>query len=294
MSYPAEPLREHPSTYIVQDRSNQEEMARLEVQDTMLTAGMGGVLPEITDPGSLRHVLDVGCGTGGWLISTAKRYPTIKKLFGGDISDKILAYARHQAEEQHLDDRVRFQSMDALRVLEYPDSSFDLVNQRAGVSWLRTWDWKKILTEYRRVLRPGGIVRITESDAVIESTSPALTKLGEMSLDIFYHSGRLFRPERDGLTGELVRLLSQHGFEHIQTRVHTLILQAGTIEGEQFAKDMEIGYRVALPFFQRWGGVPSDYQEIYQQAIKEIRATDFVATWQLLTAWAIKSRSGDL
>ena len=33
-----EPLREQESTYFVQDRSNLEEMKRLEVQDTMLTA----------------------------------------------------------------------------------------------------------------------------------------------------------------------------------------------------------------------------------------------------------------
>ena len=34
------------------------------VQDKMLTAEMGGVLPELSDPTQLRRVLDVGCGTG--------------------------------------------------------------------------------------------------------------------------------------------------------------------------------------------------------------------------------------
>jgi hypothetical protein len=74
-----EPLREHSSTYIVQDRSNLEEMTRLEIQDKMLTTAMGGVLPELVDPGSLQRVLDVGCGTGGWLMETARTYPTIEK-----------------------------------------------------------------------------------------------------------------------------------------------------------------------------------------------------------------------
>lgn len=105
-------------------------------------------------------VLDVGCGAGGWLIETAKTYPHIKKLVGVDISDKMLAYPRVQAQAQQLDGRVEFQAMDALRILEFPPASFDLVNQRLGNSWLRTWEWKKILLEYQRVTRPGGIIRI--------------------------------------------------------------------------------------------------------------------------------------
>src|SRR5215469_2417565 len=95
---PTKPENEHPSAYFVQDRSNVEEMTRLSIQDKMLTTGMGGVLPELADPTNLRRVLDVGCGTGGWLMETARTYPTIEKLIGADISLKMLAYARNQAE----------------------------------------------------------------------------------------------------------------------------------------------------------------------------------------------------
>ena len=65
-------------------------------------------------------------------------------------------------------------------------------------------------------------------NGLIENNSPALTELGNMSLKAFYHSGRLFTPDSDGITGHLVRLLTQHAFENIQTRVHTIVLQAGT------------------------------------------------------------------
>lgn len=124
MAYPTEPQREHPSTYFVQDRSNQEEMERLEIQDKMATAGMGGVLSEQPDPTRFRCVLDVGCATGGWLLETARTYPTVEKLFGADISDKMLEYARAQAKSQHLENRVQFQTMDALRMLEFPPVFF--------------------------------------------------------------------------------------------------------------------------------------------------------------------------
>src|SRR5436305_5314003 len=105
---------------------------------------MGGVLPEQLDPTLLRRVLDVGCGTGGWLIETAKTYLMIENLVVADISSTILAHARTQAQAQHLDPRGAFRVMDALRMLECSGSSFDLVNQRAGASWLRTWEWTKV------------------------------------------------------------------------------------------------------------------------------------------------------
>jgi ubiquinone/menaquinone biosynthesis C-methylase UbiE len=292
MPDPTEPLRENPSAYFVQDRSNEEEMARLEVQDKMLTTGMGGALPELADPTSLQRVLDVGCGTGGWLFEMARTYPTIEKLVGGDISSKMLAYARARAKAQDLDGRVQFQPMDALRVLEFPAASFDLVNQRAGLSWLRTWEWKKILLEYQRVCRPGGIIRITECTQIIESNSPALTKYCHMWLEVNYNSGRLFTKSTDGVTGELVHLLTQHGIEDVQERVYPLVYRAGEASGQYLYEDMSYAFRVSLPYFQKWINVPSDYQEIRQQALKEMLQPDFVATWTWRTAWGTRPERG--
>src|SRR6266702_1969322 len=117
---PTDPRREHPSAYFVQDRSNEEELTRLQIQDQMITAGMGGVLPEQPDPTIFQRILDVGCGTGGWLIEAAKTYPAISLLVGVDISSKMLDYARTQAEAGQVTDRVKFRAMDALRILEFP------------------------------------------------------------------------------------------------------------------------------------------------------------------------------
>jgi ubiquinone/menaquinone biosynthesis C-methylase UbiE len=292
MPYPTEQPREHPSAYFVQDRSNPEEMARLEIQDKMFTTAMGGVLPELPDPTILRSVLDVGCGTGGWLMETARIYPSIERLVGGDISSKMLAYARAQAKANQLDERVEFRTMDALRVLEFPAGSFDLVNQRLGASWLRTWEWRKLLLEYRRVCKPSGIIRITEMNGIIENNSPALTKLNNIGLQTFFRSGRIFSESNDGITGELVRLMTQHGIRDVQTQVHTLVFRGGTKAGQSFYEDMLHMYRVLLPFFQKWTRVPDDYQELYQQALQDMREPEFTATWTLLTAWGTKPQDG--
>jgi ubiquinone/menaquinone biosynthesis C-methylase UbiE len=253
----------------------------------MLTTSMGGVLPELDDPTLLRRVLDVGCGTGGWLMETARTYPTIEKLVGGDISGKMMTYVRSQPEAQSLEGRVEFRTMDALRVLDFPPASFDLVNQRAGVSWLRTWEWSRILLEYQRVTRSGGIIRITEPN-MVESNSPALTKLCNIAFEANYHSGRFFAARGDGATCELVRLMTQHGIQDVQTRVHMLVYPVGTEAGQYFYEDMLRMFRVMLPFLQKWTSVPNDYEEIYQLALKEMLQPDFVATWTWLTAWGIR------
>jgi SAM-dependent methyltransferase len=285
ISHPKEKLGERSSTYFLQDRPKQEEIARLEIQDKMLTRGMGGVLPELADPTLLRRVLDVGCGTGGWLIETAKTYPAIEKLVGVDISNTMVVHARQEATAALLDGRVRFQMMDALGTLDFPAASFDLVNQRLGFSWLRTWEWRKVLWEYRRVCRPDGIIRITEPHIITESNSPALTQFNTLFFEAFWRSGRLFNPGTEGVTGELVRLLIQHGIQDVKSRVHSLVCRAGTEAGQNFYEDMTRAFQLFLPFFQKWTKTPSDYQKICQQAKKEVQAADFVATVTLVTAW---------
>jgi SAM-dependent methyltransferase len=178
--------------------------------------------------------------------------------------------------------------MDALRMLEFPPRSFDLVNQRLGMSWLRTWEWKKLLLECQRVLRSGGIIRITEGYASGECNSPALTKLYQIIFEATHRSGRLFKASSDGLTSELVRLLTQYDFQDVEYRVHNIVYRAGTETGQYYYEDMAHLFRVALPFFRKWNNIPSDYEEIYQQMLKEMQQPDFAATWTLVTAWGTR------
>ena len=285
MSLAPEPKREQPNTYVVADRSNQEELNRLQIFDRLLTTGMGGVLPEQPDPTVFTRVLDVGCGTGGWLIDLAQTIPTCKMLIGVDASRLFVEYARAQAAAAHVSDRVEFHVGDALRMLEFPSSFFDLVNHRSAMSWLRTWDWPKLLQEYQRVCRPEGVVRITEPEALTASSSPALSRLTELLLQALYQAGYFFAPTSDGLTSHLERLLQQHGLQKVQIRAHTLEYRAGTPGWQSSFEQNKLVFRTFLPFLRKWVRVPEDYEEIYQQMLSEMQQPDFVASWNLLTAW---------
>ncbi len=288
MSTPMNPRREHPSTYFVQDQSNQEEFTRLRVQDQLITASMGSVLPEQEDPTIFQRVLDVGCGTGDWLIEAAKTYPSMSMLVGVDVSSRMIEQAQAEAEAQGVSDRVQFRTMDALRMLEFPTDYFYLVNQRFGGSYLRTWDWPKLLQEYQRLIRPGGVIRITESDNN-EVSSPAFKRISDLLLETFYLAGHVFASGKNGPASELERLLQQYGFQNVQTRDYMLEYRGGTPEGQIFFEDMRHLFRTAVPFLRKWTRVPENYEELYQESLKEMQQPDFVVKWRIRTAWGNKS-----
>ncbi len=280
------PGDEQPSTYFVQDRSNADELRRLQIQDRMLTDSMGGILPEQPDPSVFRQVLDVGCGTGGWLIEAAQAYPTMTRLVGIDISQKMIDHAQTQARANHVEDRVEFRVMDALRTLEFPDASFDLINQRLGVSYLRTWDWKNLLSEYQRVSHKNAVIRVTESD-IFHANSPAFTQLSNLFLNTMARAGNLATPQMDATISTLSSRLQQHGFQQVQTQLYKLTYPSGTPAGERFAADARHVFRTLVPFFSKWTRLPENYEQIYQQMLKELEQPEFVGEWNFLTAWGL-------
>src|SRR5437660_6386448 len=128
MPAPLEPWKkEIRGTYVIHD--SEKELSRLTIHGRLMTAIMGGVLSEQTDPTVFRRVLDVACGPGGWVIEIAQTYPEMS-LVGIDINKEMIKYARAQAEAHQVHDRVEFHVMDALLTLEFPRASFDLANMR--------------------------------------------------------------------------------------------------------------------------------------------------------------------
>jgi ubiquinone/menaquinone biosynthesis C-methylase UbiE len=256
----------------------------------MITTKMGGVLPEQPDPTVFGRVLDVACGVGNWAIEAGQTYPTMS-VVGVDISQRMIGYAHMQAQAYQVSDRVEFHVMDALRPLDFPAASFDLVNLRFAVSFMRTWDWPKLLVELLRLTCPGGVVRVADSVLHLMSNSPALTQLFEMLQCAFYRAGHLFTQEPTGLVDHLERLLDQYGYDQVQVKTYALEYRAGTPEGEDFCEDMKLAFQTVRPFIQKWNCARQDYDTVYQQVLREMQQPDFYATWNVLMAWGSKPQS---
>jgi ubiquinone/menaquinone biosynthesis C-methylase UbiE len=276
------------STYFVYDHHDEkDEMRRLTIQDQLITSAMGGVLSEQTDPSVFHHVLDIGSGTGGWVIEAAKQYPEMS-LIGIDISHKMIDFASQRAKANKVNDRVEFQVMDALRQLEFPSDSFDLVNLRFGVSFIRKWEWPDVISEMLRVTMPGGVVRITDSEVIQVSNSLALKMFQEMVLGALYRAGHLFHDEATGIITDLAPLLKRYGVQTVQTKAYATTYSSGTIEGNAYVEDITHAMKTLKLFLQKWGSKGIDYGGICQMAREQINQPDFYAVWQLLTAWGKK------
>jgi ubiquinone/menaquinone biosynthesis C-methylase UbiE len=274
-------------------------MNRLRIQDELITKGMGGVLPELSDEtiAGFKRVLDIGCGTGGWLAQTAKMYPHIPRLIGIDANSRAIDYALERALEEQVEERVEFQVMDALLVLEFPQDYFDLVNLRFGTSFMRTWNWPKLLKEMRRVTRPGGIVRLSEYERFSSNDQTTLRML-RYAGEAFFSAGHLFSEPgigedyvecTVGIAHDLERLLDQYGFKNIQARRSMQECPASTPEGEHFAEDMRLGFRGIVPFMRKWRGMPDDYETSFQAMVDAMHQPDYTVSWSLLTAWGTKT-----
>lgn len=284
------------STYFVQDRNSREELDRLILQDHMTTTVMGGVLPEQEDPSKLRNVLDIGCGPGGWLLEVAQAYPYIQKLYGIDVSNAMIQHARQQAEQYNMKtgpkERVEFLAMDALLVLEFPHDFFDLVNFRFGISFMRQWDWPKMLNEMNRVVKTGGIVRIVDGETnVLYTESKALHSFFELVTCAQFRAGHLFKEEPSGLIDELPDLLIRHGFQKVESRESIIEYRSGTELGDTWIKDVMYMFHVLRPFLHRYGCEPEDCDEICKQAIQDMQQPGFAARYRIVTTWAVNPQS---
>jgi ubiquinone/menaquinone biosynthesis C-methylase UbiE len=111
---------------------------------------------------SLTHgqrLLDVGCGLGDAALALAADLGRTGEVVGIDASAAMIAAARSRAHSALC--HVRFAVADALN-LDEPESSFDVVRSERTLQWLT--DPAAAVAEMARVVRPGGLVSLVDTD----------------------------------------------------------------------------------------------------------------------------------
>jgi len=115
-------------------------------------AGVARELRALVAQGGARDALEVGCGTGRWVIELQ---PLIQRVAGLDFSFGMLQQARAQ------DAGLLLMNGDANH-LPFPSASFDLV---LSVNALQHYaDQRAFIAEARRLLRVGGALAIVNLD----------------------------------------------------------------------------------------------------------------------------------
>ena len=102
-------------------------------------------------------VLDLGCGYGATARYLAANYGC--RVTGTNISEKELELARVRSQEAGLDSLLSFEYGD-FHSLPYADDSYDVVWSQEA--FLHAADKNAVLSECRRVLKPGGVLIFTD------------------------------------------------------------------------------------------------------------------------------------
>src|SRR5712692_10187411 len=151
------------------DAESAPTLARLMIQDQLVTAAMGGPLAGLLalfEEGT--QILDMACGSGSWVLDVAFNYPHIE-VAGIDISRSVVDYANARARTQHLTN-ASFGVMDITRTVDFPDGTWDVVNARFLGEVLKQDEWLGFLQECLRLLRPCGFLRVIEADRMVTSS----------------------------------------------------------------------------------------------------------------------------
>jgi SAM-dependent methyltransferase len=278
------------NTYVF-DAQNPAELARLINQDQITTKAMGGPFSGLIaeEIAGLRSILDLACGPGGWVLDVAFAHPNIE-IAGIDISQGMIDYAYARARSQGLTN-ASFGVMDITQLLDFTSASFDLLNVRfVGGVLLRT-AWEPLIAECTRLLRPGGILRLTEAIDWGTGTTSAFARMGELLSLAAWRGGYGFSPDGHeiGITPMLPRLLRRAGYQQVKNKAHALEQSRDAENWIDSYRNYEVAYVLLQPFLVKTGVITQEEVEsLYQRMLTEMRSDAFCAMWHFMTVWGKK------
>jgi len=198
----------------------------------------------------------------------------------------MIQYAQAYAQVRQLPN-AHFRVMNALQPLDFPDASFDLVNARTIASLVAPDAWPRLIAECQRLLRPGGVLRLTETEWGF-TNKPGLETFCALFNQALARVGRSFSPtgRHFGTTPMLGRLLRTGGFHSLGSKAHVLNYSAGTPEHLPTYEDFKMGFQLLQPFMISAGVThQEEIEHLYEQVMNEMLEEDFCGLFYFLTVW---------
>lgn len=276
------------NTYIF-DPEDGSEMARLIHMDRVMTEGMGGTLAGLPALPEAAQVLDLCCGPGGWVLDVAFEHPEWE-VAGIDISKTMVDYANARAFTQQLPN-ASFGVMSVLEPLDFSDNSFDLVNGRFLAGVLPREKWLDMLRECYRVIKPGGVIRLTEADMGGMTTSAAFSEFNHKVCQVMKALGYGFSPDGRSfcITPMLGGLLKTVGCENIQYRMNMLDFSADSQAWADIFHNADITFRAIQPKLINAGlATQEELDQLHQQFLIDMHLNTFRGIQYYMSAWGTK------
>jgi ubiquinone/menaquinone biosynthesis C-methylase UbiE len=269
-----------------------EEMVRLNRQASLVTREMGGVLPtqEQLDLSCIHRVLDLACGPGEWVLEIARLHPHLDLVVGVDKSRRMIAYANAQAEAKDLS-KVSFRVMDITDTpLDFEDASFDLINGRFLLSFMMREQWPVLLAECVRLLRPGGVLRISEQESGY-TNSPAYQNYIDVWGEAWRKADHAFALTKAyiGVTVVMKQMMLEAGLENPQHRPISIDLSTGQSVHRPLLENLAEAIKLASPFLVKLNVITQKKINLLHDEMEGLIGKEgFSAYWLLQTVWASK------
>jgi len=247
------------------------------------------VFPEQLDLSGIYRVLDIACGSGEWAIAAALEYPQLE-IVGLDEDQEMLDRARTRSSRI---DTITFMRTNVRPPFDIPADSFDLVNLRFGAHVFPLAAWPALTGECLRIVRPGGIILLTDGDTPITS-SPACERLSNLLSEVLGQAGHnLFPPIRSGrnvlMTPLLQRVLADAGCKDIQKALSVTDFGHGTAAQPVIAGEYMRICQLAQPLLLRMRmATQPEMEDLQQQVLSDMQAEAFRGVGFYRTVWGNK------
>ncbi len=161
-------------------RLRAEQKYKLSDQDGDLIARSSQILEPFVEEaidwclkntGQTKHVLEVGCGSGKYIVYLKERIPEVR-IHAIDFQEEVINGARETIMNRGISEAVELTHIDVFQLSD--NERYDLITLHNNIYYFSEQDRLKLLEKLHHMLNPGGTLLLTTS---CRGGSPAVTAL---------------------------------------------------------------------------------------------------------------------
>lgn len=260
------------------------ESNRLQDQGYVLTDAIKPLLPEGFDMPE-GNAGDFASGAGEWALAVAKMFPRLH-VTGIDANAEVVQYANAQARVARRDN-VEFIKGDITKPFEFPRNHFDLVNARflAGINDRDQWPW--FVEQCSKVLKPGGMLCLTEPETMIVANAPTQDRLNRIGSEMFYDLGKAFARTSIGIAPMLKKFLEDAGFVDVRRQVTAIDFSIGSKYHRWIVQDALELFSLMRGLFLRYMS-EDEFNQSMESLKQEMWNPNYRGDWYVMRVWGRK------
>ncbi|CAO3674839.1 unnamed protein product [Rhizopus stolonifer] len=284
-AYGAEKERDRQTREVQEEEEEEEEKLYLKFFHYILKQVFkGNYHVELNQP---QKILDSACGVGLWSMEMGEEFPECE-VIGIDILPPSEKYGWSLAKAASAGQtNVSFQFEDICKpTLSFSDNTFDFVFQREVSTIVSASRWPQLISEYYRIITPGGKIQLVEYEMGFRDPGPITNLINE-----WYVSAASAIQTRIDYAQSIPEYLEAAGFTEIkQQDVYVPIGEWSTDPlqrqyGYLYREQMKSAFRSMKGWWCKQTHLSSEeYDQICEDALNEFEVYQSKAKWSIFTA----------